>query len=152
MTVVCVIVFTDRRMYLNLSKSIQSTAGLRALKPAANGRYFMCKSLPYYLAYIYCTEARLSFSDYINENFENACECMDLYLREGGSKPEYPEKPHDNQSDSRYPNLLEVEIHRRNQPLPSKLRSIRLVRTRQPVELLDAANMKKYEQESDDPL
>ena len=33
--------------YLNLSKSIQSAAGLKALKSAANGRYLMCKPLPY---------------------------------------------------------------------------------------------------------
>ena len=30
------------------SKSTQSTAGLKALKPTANGRYLMCKSLLYY--------------------------------------------------------------------------------------------------------
>ena len=38
----------DRSIYLNLSKSTQSAAWLKALKPAANGRYFMCKPLPYY--------------------------------------------------------------------------------------------------------
>ena len=36
------------RIYLNLSKSSQSAGGLKALKLAANGRYLMCKSLPYY--------------------------------------------------------------------------------------------------------
>ena len=30
--------YIDRRIYINLSKSIQSTAGLKALKVAANGR------------------------------------------------------------------------------------------------------------------
>ena len=34
----------DRRIYLNLFKSTQSSAGLKALKPAANGRYLLCKS------------------------------------------------------------------------------------------------------------
>ena len=43
----------DRRIYLNLSRSTQSAAGLNSLKPAANGRYFMCKSLPYYLHLLY---------------------------------------------------------------------------------------------------
>ena len=38
----------DRRIHLSLSKSTQSAAGLKPLKPAANGRYLMCKSLPYY--------------------------------------------------------------------------------------------------------
>ena len=38
----------DCSIYLNLSKSIQSAAWLKALKPAANGRwYLMCKSKPY---------------------------------------------------------------------------------------------------------
>ena len=31
----------DRRIYLNLSKSTESSAGLKALKPAANGRYLI---------------------------------------------------------------------------------------------------------------
>ena len=42
----------DRRIYLTLSKSTQSTAGLKALKSAADGRYLMCKSLPYYFHFI----------------------------------------------------------------------------------------------------
>ena len=46
--VVVVVVIFDRRIYLCLSKSIQSAAGLKALKPAASGRYLMCKSLHYY--------------------------------------------------------------------------------------------------------
>ena len=45
--------YIDGRIYLNLSKSIQSTAGLKALKPVANGRSLMCKSLPYYLHLLY---------------------------------------------------------------------------------------------------
>ena len=44
-------------IYLNnLSQSNQSTAGLKALKPAANGRYLDC-----YIIYAYCTEVHLSF-------------------------------------------------------------------------------------------
>ena len=44
----------DWLIYLNLSQSIQSAAGLNALEPAANGRYFMCKSLlPCYLRFLY---------------------------------------------------------------------------------------------------
>ena len=43
----------DRHIYLNLSESTQSTAGLKALKPAANGRYLMCKSSPCYLHLVY---------------------------------------------------------------------------------------------------
>ena len=39
---------------------------------------------------------------------------MDLYLREGGSKPEYPEKASDNQPENRYYALLEVKMHRPN--------------------------------------
>ena len=42
-------------MYLNRSKLTQSAAGPTALKPAANGRYLMCKSLPYYLHLLYRT-------------------------------------------------------------------------------------------------
>ena len=42
----------DRRFYLDLPKLTQSIAGLKALKPAANGRYLMCKSLPYYFPVI----------------------------------------------------------------------------------------------------
>ena len=38
----------DRRIYFNLSKSTQIAAELKALKLAANGRYLMCKALPYY--------------------------------------------------------------------------------------------------------
>ena len=33
--------YIDRRIYLNLSKSTQSVAGLKTLKPAANGRYWI---------------------------------------------------------------------------------------------------------------
>ena len=43
----------DRRIYLNLSKSTQSTARLKASKPAANGSYLMCKSLPYNFHLLY---------------------------------------------------------------------------------------------------
>ena len=43
-------------IYLNLTESIQSAAGLKLLKPAANGRYLMCKSLyPTTCIHIYCT-------------------------------------------------------------------------------------------------
>ena len=34
-------------------KSTQSTAGIRVLRPAANGCYLMCKSLPCYLQQLY---------------------------------------------------------------------------------------------------
>ena len=43
----------ERRIYFNLSKSTQSAAGLKALKPAANSRYFMCKTLPYCFHLLY---------------------------------------------------------------------------------------------------
>ena len=36
---------------------------------------------------------------------------MDLYLKEGGDKPEYPKKTYDIQSKNQYPILLEVKIH-----------------------------------------
>ena len=45
--------YFNRRIYLNLSKSTQSAAGLKALKPAVNGRYLMCKSMPYYIHLLY---------------------------------------------------------------------------------------------------
>ena len=36
----CIVLYCiDRRIYLNLSKSTQSAAGLKSLEPAANGRY-----------------------------------------------------------------------------------------------------------------
>ena len=35
--------YIDRRIYLNLSNSIQSATGLKDLKSAANGRYLVCK-------------------------------------------------------------------------------------------------------------
>ena len=38
---------------LNLSKLTQSATGQKGLKPAANGRYLMCKSLPYYFHLLY---------------------------------------------------------------------------------------------------
>ena len=43
----------DRFIYLNLFKSTESATGLKALKPAANGSYLMCKSLPYYFHLLY---------------------------------------------------------------------------------------------------
>ena len=43
----------DRCIYLNLSKSTRNAAGLKALKPAANGRYLMCKSLSCYFQLLY---------------------------------------------------------------------------------------------------
>ena len=42
---------TDRRIYLNLSKSTRSAVGLKALNPAANGCYLInvqIMTLPYY--------------------------------------------------------------------------------------------------------
>ena len=45
--------YIDRRIYLNFSKLTQNAAGLKALKPAVNGRYLMCKSLPYYFRLLY---------------------------------------------------------------------------------------------------
>ena len=41
--------YIDGRIYLDLSKSIQSTTGRKALKLAASERYLMWKSSPYYL-------------------------------------------------------------------------------------------------------
>ena len=43
----------DRRIYLDLFNSSQSSTGLKALKPAANGRSLMCKSSPYYFHWLY---------------------------------------------------------------------------------------------------
>ena len=43
----------ERRIYLNLSKSTQSAAGLKVLNHDANGRYLLCKSLPYYFQLLY---------------------------------------------------------------------------------------------------
>ena len=43
----CFVFCIDKRIYLNLSKSTQSAAGLKASKPAAKGRYLRWKSLPY---------------------------------------------------------------------------------------------------------
>ena len=51
--------YMDGRIYLNLSKCIQSAAGLKALRPATNGRYLMCKTLPYYFA---CTVQKYIYS------------------------------------------------------------------------------------------
>ena len=63
-------------MDVNISNSIQSAAGLKALRLAANGRYLMLKSRPYVLTftvqkYIYpsviivthCRASVLSYSD-----------------------------------------------------------------------------------------
>ena len=55
----CLVYDIDRRIYLNLYKSTQSTAGLKALKPAASGRYLINHDPS---IYIYCTEVHLSSS------------------------------------------------------------------------------------------
>ena len=39
--------------FLKISKSTRSATGLKVLKPAANGRYVMCKSLPYSFQLLY---------------------------------------------------------------------------------------------------
>ena len=49
----CIVLYCIKRIYLNLFKSNQSTAGLKALKPAANGCYLMCKSSTYYFHLLY---------------------------------------------------------------------------------------------------
>ena len=41
--IIIIIIYIDRRIYLSLANQIKSPAGLKALKPAANGRYLMCK-------------------------------------------------------------------------------------------------------------
>ena len=52
MTLFFIYYYNDRwRIYLNLFKWSQSAAGVKALKPAANGHYLTCKLLPYYLLY-----------------------------------------------------------------------------------------------------
>ena len=51
LTIVIIIVLIG--IYFNLSNSSQSAAGLKALKPAANRRYLMCKSLPYSFHVLY---------------------------------------------------------------------------------------------------
>ena len=44
----------DRRVYLNLFQiDSKRRMGMKALKPAANGRYLMCKSLPCYFHLLY---------------------------------------------------------------------------------------------------
>ena len=55
----CIVLYCiARRIDLNLSKSTQSAAeGVKALKPAANGRYVMCKN-HYPAISIYCTEVQ----------------------------------------------------------------------------------------------
>ena len=45
--------YIDGRIALNLSTSIQSAAGLKALKPSVGGCYLMCTSQPYYLYLLY---------------------------------------------------------------------------------------------------
>ena len=57
---------------LNLSTSMQSAAGLKALKPAANG----CKSFNYptLISYIYCTQVHLFYPSGVNnrtDKYEN---------------------------------------------------------------------------------
>ena len=55
LAIIIVLIMIDRHIYLNLSRSTQSAAQLKSLKPAANGRYLMCKSLPYTKYYYhYC--------------------------------------------------------------------------------------------------
>ena len=58
----------------------------------------------------------------MNENFESAGG-LDLYLREGGSKPECPEETPDTQPKNQY-HILEVNIHHPSQesnPCPATL-------------------------------
>ena len=58
--------YIDGRIYFNLSKLTQSAAGLKALKPAANGCYLMCKSLPSTLLFTFTVQKYiLSFCNYI---------------------------------------------------------------------------------------
>ena len=52
-TLVCDLYCIGRHIYLNLSKSTQSTAGLKALKPAANRCFLTSKSLPCYFHLLY---------------------------------------------------------------------------------------------------
>ena len=60
--------YFDGRNYFNLFKSIQSAAGLKALKPVATGccSQFTRKRLPYLFrfTFIVCTEVCLTFSNY----------------------------------------------------------------------------------------
>ena len=59
----------DRRIYLNLSNSIQCSAGLKLWSLLPMGvRYVMRKSLPYYLHLLY--RSAFILLNYVNENFE----------------------------------------------------------------------------------
>ena len=62
----------DRRIYLNLFKPTQSAAGLKALKPAANGRYLMCKSSPYYFHLHGYRSTFILLSCWVFSSFRNA--------------------------------------------------------------------------------
>ena len=67
----------DRRIYLILSQSVQSAAGLSALKPAVNGRYEYFFNVQITIAYYFTFTVQkdiLSFRDYMNEHFESAGE------------------------------------------------------------------------------
>ena len=67
------------RFYFTLCKSIESAAGLKALKPAANGCYSSYCADQYPTIDIYCTEVHLSF-----------CHCMMgiilIFFLESGGK------------------------------------------------------------------
>ena len=85
----------------------KSAAGLKlwtAFKPAANGRYLMCNSLPHYVTY--CTEIRIS------DNFKIVNMQVNGPLsKRGGANREYPEeKQPDSQSKHRH-HILEVKMH-----------------------------------------
>ena len=55
MMIIIIIFNIHRCIYLKFSKSTQSTAGLKALKPTASVRYLMCKLFPYCLHLLYRT-------------------------------------------------------------------------------------------------
>ena len=78
----------DRRLYLNLFfKSNQSSAGLKAFKPAANGRYLTCKIIitppfPFHV----CTEVQKYMyppvSKYANETSRQSSVVNESWSRE----------------------------------------------------------------------
>ena len=69
-----------------------------ALKPAANGRYLMCKSLSYYLHLLYISSLFVSFCNYMNGIFK--VQVDEPLPKRGGRKPEYPEINSDSQPES----------------------------------------------------
>ena len=76
---------------------------MKAVQPAANGRYLMCKITS--LLHVFRFSVRLqkytilSWCNNVSDNFE--VHVNEPLSKSGESKPEYPEKPPDTQSEYR---------------------------------------------------